>query len=128
MKITKSSLAIAAVAALLSLSPPANAQTASNSAPAAGRSNPNRGGGIENQLTHLSDELKLTADQKPKVKTILEEQNKKRQELQGDSTLAQADRRAKMQTIRDDTNKKMKEVLTAEQFKKYEEIQQQRRN
>jgi periplasmic protein CpxP/Spy len=123
MKLFKPSMGILAVVALLSGVASSNAQPSTNTPPG-GRQGAR--GGVEAQLTRLSEALKLTDDQKPKVKAILEEQIKKQAELRGDTALAQEDRRSKMQAMREETAKKMKEVLTADQFKKYEEFAQQR--
>ena len=128
MKFTRTSMAVIAMAGLLSLSPAASAQTNTppgGAPPAGGRGM--RGRTVEQQLTQLTEVLKLTDEQKPKIKAALEEQNKKMQELRGDTALSPEDLRAKRQTITQDTNKKLKEILTAEQFKKYEEWQQQQR-
>ena len=122
MRLTKTSLAIIAVAGALALSPSSRAQT--NTPPAGGRQG---GRGADQQLAQLSEQLKLTDEQKPKVKTVLEEQRKKTQELRSDTTLAPQDLRTKRQAIMQDTSKKMKEILTADQFKKYEEWMQQQR-
>lgn len=117
MKSIKTSVATVALAALLAGSLSTYAQTHTNSA---GRTM--RGG--EGQITRLSAELKLTDDQKAKVKTILEEQNKKRREMRAEGTPD----RAKMQELQQETTKKMKEVLTADQFTKYEEFIKTQRN
>jgi Spy/CpxP family protein refolding chaperone len=122
MKSSKTAIATLALTAVLSLSPSLWAQN--TNAPGGGRVGGPRN--VEGQMNRLTEQLTLTEDQKPKVKAILEEQNKKIGELRGDSASAPEDRRAKMQAIREETTKKMKEVLTAEQFKKYEEFQQQR--
>ena len=124
MRLTKTSLAIIAVAGALAFSPSSRAQT--NTPPAGGRQGGR--GNVETQLTRLNEQLKLTDDQKPKVKAVLEEQSKKIQELRSNAANAsQEDLRAKRQALMQDTSKKMKEILTADQFKKYEEsIQQQR--
>jgi Spy/CpxP family protein refolding chaperone len=122
MRLTKTSLAIIAVAGALALSPSSRAQT---NTPAGGRNA--RGRGAEQQLGQLSEQLKLTDEQKTKVKTVLEEQQKKAQELRSDTSISQQDMRTKRQAIMQDTGKKMKENLTAEQFKKYEEWRQQQR-
>ncbi len=125
MKLTKTSVAILAIAGLLSLSPSGRAQT--NTPPrggAAGRSAGARGMSAEAQLTRYTEQLKLTDAQKPKVKAVLEEQQKKMQELRG---VAPEERRPKMQALREEETKKMKEILTADQFKKFEELQQQQR-
>jgi len=81
---------------------------------------------IEQQMERYTDQLTLTDEQKPKVKTVLEAQQKKMQELRNDSNLDQDARREKMQTIRKDTDTKMKGILTEEQFKKYQEMNQRR--
>jgi periplasmic protein CpxP/Spy len=82
--------------------------------------------GPDAQLERLTTELKLDDKQKARVKVVLDETMKKMQELRGDSGQSPEDRRAKMQSIRQESGKKMKEILTAEQFKKYEELQAQR--
>lgn len=132
MKLPKNSLALAAIAALLALAPASHAQPTNGNHTPPGTNAPGGGGrrmrNAEEQLNQLSEQLKLTEEQKPQVKAALEEQNKKLTELRGDSGVAQEDRRTKMQTIREETTKKLKEILTPEQFKKYGEIQQQQRN
>lgn len=122
MKLSKMSFAVLLAAGLTAVSPMSQAQN-TNAAPGA-----RQGGsrGIEMQLTRLTQQLSLTEDQKPKIKTVLEEQIKKIGELRNDSALEPQERRAKMVTIREGTTKKMKEILTPEQFKKYEEFQLQR--
>jgi Spy/CpxP family protein refolding chaperone len=74
---------------------------------------------VEQTLEKLTTELTLTDAQKPKVKTVLEDSSKKRQELYADTTVAQDQKRPKMREIMDDQNKKMKEILTPEQNEKY---------
>jgi Spy/CpxP family protein refolding chaperone len=81
---------------------------------------------IEQQMERMTEALTLTDDQKPKVKAVLEETSKKRQAIFTDSSLDRSAMREKMQPINDEQKKKMKEILTADQFKKYEELQQQR--
>ena len=125
MKLSKTSVAIIAVAGLLALSPSGRAQT--NTPPGAGpggRQGAGRGQSVEAQLTRYTEQLKLTDAQKPKVKELLEDQNKKRQELRN---AAPEERRTKMQALQEDFTKKMKEILTADQLKKFEELQQQQR-
>lgn len=80
-------------------------------------------------LDRLTKELKLTDEQKPKVKSILEAERQKMRDLRSDTNVSRADRRTKMRTIREDTMKKMKDVLTPEQFDKYQHMfQRGRRN
>jgi periplasmic protein CpxP/Spy len=77
---------------------------------------------IEQQMERLDKELKLTDEQKPKVKAVMEEFGKKRQELFSDTSADRSAQREKMRTLTEEQNKKMKEILTADQFKKYEEM------
>ncbi len=78
---------------------------------------------VEQQMERYNTELKLTDEQKPKVKAVLEESNKKMREIFSDSSMDRSQMREKMQPIREEQNKKMKAILTADQFKKYEELQ-----
>src|SRR4029077_16747263 len=81
-----------------------------------------RGPSVERRLDQMTQELKLTDDQKPKVKAVLEEGQKKRAELRD---LPQDERREKGRALMADQNKKLKEILTADQYKKFEETRQQ---
>ncbi len=77
---------------------------------------------VEQQMERVTTELNLTDEQKPKVKAVLEESSKKMREIFSDQSLDQSQRREKMQPILEEQNKKMKAILTADQFKKYEEL------
>ena len=83
---------------------------------------------VEERMTRMTEELKLTSEQQPKVKAALEDANKQRQELRGDSSLSREDRRAKMTTINEATSKKLKEILKPDQFEKYEKMQAEMRS
>jgi len=91
-----------------------------------------KGGGrmsVEQQMEKLTTELSLTDAQKPKVKEVLEESSKKRQELFADTATAPEDRRSKMREITDAQEKKMKEILKPDQFEKYQKwVEEQRAN
>lgn len=73
----------------------------------------------EERLQAMTDTLKLTDEQKPKVKAALEDTQTKIQEARN---APQDERQEKMQTIRTEEGKKMKEILTPEQYTKYEEM------
>jgi len=73
----------------------------------------------EERLKQLDESLKLTDAQKPKVKAALEDTQTKMQEARN---APQEERRDKMRTIMADQDKKMKEILTPEQYTKYEEM------
>jgi periplasmic protein CpxP/Spy len=87
----------------------------------------NKGGkgrmSVEQRLEKMSTDLNLTDAQKPKVKAVLEDQQKKMQELRADTSLDQQARREKMTSIMEDTNKKIKEILTPEQQEKWTKMQ-----
>ena len=78
---------------------------------------------IDQQMDHWTKALTLTDAQKPQVKAVLEGTMKQRQELRN---VPQDERREKGQALRDEETKKMKAILTPEQFKKYEEMNQHR--
>ena len=73
----------------------------------------------EERFKQLDEALKLTDDQKTKVKAALEDVQTKMQEARN---APQEERRDKVRTIMADQDKKMKEILTAEQYTKYEEM------
>ena len=73
----------------------------------------------EERLKQMDEQLTLTDAQKPKVKAALEDTQTKMQEAQ---SAPQEERQAKRQTIMADEGKKMKEILTPEQYTKYEEM------
>src|SRR3954463_400575 len=129
MKITKISLVtVLALGSLLLCSPAALAQDNKDGADKSGGDKGGKrgkGGGpsVEQRMERMTTELKLTDEQKPKVKAVLEEQSKKMQGLQD---LSQDERGTKMREIREDSNKKMKVILTADQYKQYEEMAQRR--
>ena len=69
--------------------------------------------------------MDLTDDQKPKVKAALDEQMQKMSDLRKDpdfAGLSREDKMAKMKPIRDDFMSKMKEILTPDQFAKFEKM------
>jgi protein CpxP len=121
MKINKLSAVAALAIAGLMLCGTVNAQDAKE-----GKKG-KRGQSVEQIMDRMNETLKLTDEQKPKVKAVLEESQKKRQELFADSSVTGDDRRTKMQAIMEEQNKKLKEILTAEQYTKWEELRQQLR-
>lgn len=120
MKYSKTLIAAALIAgSLFTGSLAASAQDSTNAAPAAG-SKAMRPRGL--QAENLAAQLELTADQKPKFKAALDEMIQKMRALRTDDTIAQADKRAKSKEIRDATNAKLKEILTPEQYAKWQKI------
>jgi Spy/CpxP family protein refolding chaperone len=83
---------------------------------------------VDDQVKMLSDRLNLTADQQTKIKPILEDQRTQAQALRKDDSLSDDDRRTKMRTLRESTNSKIRDVLTDDQKKQFDEMQQQMRD
>ena len=81
----------------------------------------------EQQLERMTTQLNLTDEQKPKVKAVLEETSKKMQEIRNAPDFDRSHMREKMQPVMEKQNEKMKAILTEDQFKKYQEMQQQQR-
>ena len=104
-------IAALALGSLLACSTLVNAQDAK---PGKG----NKGKGhmtVEQRLDQMTKDLSLTDEQKPKVKAVLEETDKKLQEV------PREDRQAKMPEIMKERNAKLKDILTPEQFTKLQE-------
>ncbi len=68
----------------------------------------------------LAKLLDLTEDQKTKVKPIIEELTQKIGDLRKDTNITPEEKRPKMKELRDAATAKLKEVLTVEQFAKWE--------
>ena len=82
-------------------------------APPAGQ--PSRAG-----FERMAEQLNLTADQKPKVQSIMDTQRQKMLDLRNDTTLSQDARQAKRKVVVEETAQQMKAVLTLEQFDKWQ--------
>ena len=98
------------------------AQDSTNTPPAGGPPGGGQRGRGGPSIEMLTTNLSLTADQIPKVKAALDEQRQKMGELRNETD--QQVRRTKMQSLRTDTTAKMKEILTTEQFAKFEKMGQ----
>jgi Spy/CpxP family protein refolding chaperone len=72
---------------------------------------------VEQQMERMTEALKLTDEQKPKVEAVLKDMAKKREDLRD---VPQDERRDKARALRDEQDKKMKEILTPEQYEKYQ--------
>jgi len=104
------------------------AQDSTNTPPAGARppGGPGSRGGRMN-FENISTQLELTDDQKAKAKPVFQDMQQKLQDLRSDTSLDQAGRSAKMKEIREDTSAKLKDILTPEQFDKWQKMTQRRR-
>ena len=119
MKLNKALMTIALAAGSVFAGSTLQAQDAPKDKPAAPAPGMRRPG---LSLDNLAKQLDLTDDQKVKVKPILEDLQKKIAEIRKDTSIAAEDRPAKMKEIREGTSAKLKEILTAEQFAKWEKM------
>ena len=86
-----------------------------------------RGFSVEQRMERMTEQLKLTDAQKPKVKAVLEATSKKMQDLRGDSSVPREERREKMQAIMSQEDKSLKEILTPDQYSTYEKMRSEMR-
>jgi Spy/CpxP family protein refolding chaperone len=86
-----------------------------------------KGATTQERVDRLSERLSLTAEQKPKVTALFEEERKQISELRNNSNLSADEKREKGRTLREDFNKKMKAILTPEQWTKFEKGRQELR-
>jgi len=145
MRMFKPTIAVLAAAALLTLSTLAFGQQGSTPAstpppsggqnqqgPPPGGGGPGGGGqgrgGMDPaaMVERLTKELDLTADQQTKIKDILTKQGADSKALR-DQGLSREDAQPKMREIREATTKAINAVLTADQQKKYAEMQEKLR-
>jgi protein CpxP len=116
MKITKTLMLASLVAAGLMTGLSLQAQDAPKDKPPGEQAAPGRA------RPDFAKELNLTEDQKPKFQAIMKGAQEKRKALREDTALSQEDKKAKSKAIQADVTKQMKELLTAEQFAKWEKM------
>ena len=122
---TFSLVAILALGGLVVCSTMATAQEAK------GGKKGGKGGGrpsVDQQVEQMTADLKLTDEQKPKVKAALEDTSKKMRELMSGGEVPREQMREKMQPIMEEQSKKLKEILTSEQFAKWQKMREERRS
>jgi protein CpxP len=78
----------------------------------------------EAQLKHITEALNLTDDQQATVKGILEDTHKQADAVMDDKSLSQEDRHAKLMGLHNAAHAKMRNILTDEQKKKFDDMQQ----
>ena len=82
--------------------------------------------GPEQELGWLSDKLKLTDDQKAKIKPILEDEHKQLSALREDTSLSREDKHAKAKQIHTSAYDQINPILTEQQQATLKQLQQQR--
>lgn len=84
-----------------------------------------RGAGLM-RPDRLGEELHLTQEQRQKIQALLEEQREKIQALRRDTSLTPEQRREKARALREEHQNKMKEILTPEQYQKWQQLREAR--
>ena len=78
----------------------------------------------EERTEHLSQALNLSDDQKGKVLSIFQDEQKQMEAVRSDSSLSRDDRWSKMREIHQNTTTQIKGTLNPDQAKKFDEMQQ----
>ena len=79
------------------------------------------------QTARLTKELTLTADQSPKVQAIVLDRIQKTDQLRAQKSGDRRQNFTQIKAINDDYNTKMKALLTADQYTKFQAMQQDNR-
>ncbi len=103
--------------ALLSLQP--LAQAADQGTPAGGAGG-QRGTQLRERMQDAMKELNLTDEQKEKLKPLWQAQAQKMRELMKDQGLSRQEKVEKFKAAREEMEPKLKQILTAEQFEKWQ--------
>jgi len=114
-------------ALLLALAAPAFAQDAGPKQAKPGAGQAGRGNMLQQQFEELSKRLKLTADQKTKVKALNEQTMKKMQDARKAGNGDRAAMRPKMMEIRQWQQAEMKKILTPTQQAEFDKYQKEMR-
>jgi Spy/CpxP family protein refolding chaperone len=86
-----------------------------------------KGGGVQERMEAMTKDLNLTADQKPKVQALLEEEAKAMRGMRDEmQNLSQDQRREKMMERRKAIDAKMEKILKPEQYQKWLKNRQNR--
>ena len=122
MKLTKTLALAGLIAGSLMAGNALQAQDVTNPPPAGAR--PHMRG--RPNMERIAQDLKLTDDQKSRLKAAMENQMQKIKTLRADTSLSKEDLRAKAREIHQATEAKIKAILTPDQLTKWREIMKQR--
>ncbi|HKW19064.1 MAG TPA: hypothetical protein VJO35_16265 [Terriglobales bacterium] len=78
----------------------------------------------ENRADHLAKALSLSDDQKGKVLSIYQDEQKQMEALRSDNSVSREDRWSKMKQIHENTVSQIKGTLNPDQAKKFDDMQQ----
>jgi hypothetical protein len=78
----------------------------------------------EDRTDHLTKALNLSDDQKGKVLSVYQDEQKQMEALRSDSSMSRDDRWAKMKQIHENTVSQIKGTLNPDQAKKFDDMQQ----
>jgi Spy/CpxP family protein refolding chaperone len=98
--------------------------------PPPGQGGPGHGAGMGmrgNNVEFLTKRLNLTPDQVTQVKAIDDDTQKQSKAIMDDTTLAQPDKRAKMMDLHKTAQGKIRALLTPDQQKQYDALQEEMR-
>jgi periplasmic protein CpxP/Spy len=79
----------------------------------------------QDRTDHLSQALSLNDDQKAKVLSIYQDEDKQMSALRSNSDMSRQDKRTQMQQIHEKTDTQIKALLNPDQAQKYDAMQQQ---
>lgn len=96
-----------------------------DAAPATQPGTGGRGAGLM-RPDRLGEELHLTQEQRQKIQALLQEQRDKMLALRNDTSLTPEQRREKVRALREEHQQKMKEILTPEQYEKWQQLRASR--
>jgi periplasmic protein CpxP/Spy len=80
---------------------------------------------VDDQVNRLDKQLNLSDEQKTQVRSILQSQHDKMQQLFQDSSADPQDRRAKMREVHESTNNQIRSVLNDDQKKQFDQLEQE---
>jgi Spy/CpxP family protein refolding chaperone len=80
-----------------------------------------------NQPASIDDELQLTPDQKQKIATVVDDENRQISAVRDDNSMSLEQKQQKVMQIRQAGTPKIKAILTPEQLQKLAVIQQRMR-
>jgi len=88
---------------------------------------PSPGRNIRERMEEMAAELKLTDEQQWKLREEFQYQMEKAKELQGDTNLSREQKEQELKAIRENFEPRMKELLTPEQFTKWQALREKMR-